>query len=45
MTSLLNSAGVSEDDMKTEEFGDYKLYEPAEQRDQSTADHHADFGL
>jgi ferredoxin-NADP reductase len=45
MTSLLNSSGVSEDDMKTEEFGDYKLYEPAEQRDQSTADHHADFGL
>ena len=45
MTSLLNSAGVSEDDMKTEEFGDYKLYEGAEQAAQPTADHHSDFRL
>ena len=45
MTSLLNSAGVSEDDMKTEEFGDYKLYESAEQAAQPTADHHSDFRL
>ncbi len=43
MTSLLSSAGVSEDDMKTEEFGDYKLYENAEQ--QTTADHQSDFRL
>jgi ferredoxin-NADP reductase len=27
MTELLNSSGVSDDDMKTEEFGDYKLYQ------------------
>jgi len=43
MTSLLNSCGVSEDDMKTEEFGDYKLYENAEQSGQPTADRHSDF--
>jgi len=30
--------------MKTEEFGDYKLYENAEQRD-LTADLHSDFRL
>jgi ferredoxin-NADP reductase len=42
MTSLLNSSGVSEDDMKTEEFGDYKLHENTLQRDQPTADHHSD---
>jgi ferredoxin-NADP reductase len=34
MISLLNSFGVSEDDIKTEEFGDYQLYENAHQRDQ-----------
>jgi ferredoxin-NADP reductase len=45
MTSLLNSSGVSEDDMKTEEFGDYQLYENALQRDQPTADHRSDFSL
>jgi ferredoxin-NADP reductase len=45
MTSLLNSSGLSEDDMKTEEFGDYKLYENAEPAVQPTADHHSDFRL
>jgi ferredoxin-NADP reductase len=45
MTSLLSSAGVSEDDMKTEEFGDYKPYENTEQRDQPAAEHHSDFRL
>ena len=25
MTDLLNSLGVSQDDVRTEEFGDYKL--------------------
>jgi len=39
MTSLLNSSGVSEDDVKTEEFGDYQLYENTLQHDQPTADH------
>jgi ferredoxin-NADP reductase len=43
MTSLLSSAGVSEDDIKTEEFGDYKSYESAEHAAQPTADHHLDF--
>jgi ferredoxin-NADP reductase len=42
-TSLLNRAGVSEDDIKTEEFGDYKSYENAEHVAQPTADHHLDF--
>jgi ferredoxin-NADP reductase len=45
MTSLLNSSGVSEDDMKTEEFGDYKLYENTAQHDQPTADQRSDFRL
>jgi ferredoxin-NADP reductase len=45
MTRLLNSCGVSEDDMKTEEFGDYKLYENVEQGDQLTANLHSDFRL
>jgi ferredoxin-NADP reductase len=43
MTSLLNSAGVSEDDMKTEEFGDYKLYENTEHATQVTTEHQSDF--
>ena len=45
MTSLLNSFGVSDDDMKTEEFGDYKLYENVEQPDQSLGSHPSDFKL
>jgi len=45
MTSLLSSAGVSEDDMKTEEFGDYKLYESAERAAHPTADRHSGFRL
>jgi ferredoxin-NADP reductase len=44
MTRLLNSCGVSEDDMKTEEFGDYKLCENVEQRD-LTANLHSDLRL
>ena len=27
MTEMLNASGVSDDDMKSEEFGDYKLYQ------------------
>ena len=42
MTRLLNSSGVSEDDMKREEFGDYKSDENVEQRDQPTAHVHWD---
>jgi ferredoxin-NADP reductase len=45
MTSLLNSAGASEDDMKTEEFGDYKVSENAERATQATAEHQSDFRL
>jgi len=30
MTELLNSLGVSNDDLKTEEFGDYKMYQNPE---------------
>ena len=33
MTDLLNASGVSEDDMRTEEFGDYKLYQNPAQND------------
>jgi ferredoxin-NADP reductase len=36
MTALLNFSGVSEDDMKIEEFGDYKLNQ-TEQSDQGTS--------
>ena len=45
MTSLLNSAGLSDDDIRAEEFGDYKSYESAEQAAQPTVDHHSDFRL
>jgi hypothetical protein len=31
MTGLLHSAGVSDDDIKTEEFGDYKQYQSPRQ--------------
>ena len=34
MTDLLNASGVSDDDMKTEEFGDYKLSQDSAQGDQ-----------
>ena len=33
MTNLLNASGVSEDDVKTEEFGDYKLHQDPTQND------------
>ena len=35
MTSLLSSCGVSDDDMKAEEFGDYKLNDNIERGDDS----------
>jgi len=38
MTGLLNSSGVSEDDMKTEEFGDYKLQQDLGQNDPRNRD-------
>ena len=45
MTTLLQDAGVSEDDTKVEEFGDYKLYGNVEQHDPSTVSRHSDSGL
>jgi ferredoxin-NADP reductase len=45
MTSLLNASGVSDDDMKTEEFGDYKLYQNSAQIDQGTGNNRSDSSL
>jgi len=42
MTDLLNSSGVSDDDIKTEEFGDYKLYQNSAQCDQVTGNNRSD---
>lgn len=42
MTALLNFSGVSGDDVRTEEFGDYKLYQNSTQVDQVTGDKHPD---
>ena len=42
MTGLLNSSGVSGDDMKTEEFGDYKLYQDSAHSDQGTGTNPSD---
>ena len=39
MTGLLHSSGVPEDDMRTEEFGDYKLYQTTARDDQATVNH------
>jgi ferredoxin-NADP reductase len=36
MTELLNAPGVSDDDVKSEEFGDYKLYQNPAQNDPET---------
>ena len=45
MTGLLKASGVSDDDMKTEEFGDYKLYQNPAQIDQRTGNHRSDSSL
>jgi len=45
MTELLNSSGVSDDDMRTEEFGDYKLYQNSAQSDQGTGNNRSDSAL
>jgi len=42
MTDLLNSSGVSDDDIRTEEFGDYKLYRNSAQFDQVTGTNRPD---
>jgi ferredoxin-NADP reductase len=45
MTGLLNASGVSDEDMKTEEFGDYKLYQNSAQIDQGTGNNRSDSSL
>jgi ferredoxin-NADP reductase len=45
MTGLLNFSGVSDDDVKTEEFGDYKLYPNSAQIDQGTGNNRSDSSL
>jgi ferredoxin-NADP reductase len=45
MTDLLNSSGVSDDDIRTEEFGDYKLYQNSAQCDQVTGNNRSDSAL
>ena len=45
MTNLLNSSGVSEDDMRTEEFGDYKLRQDLAQNDPGTGINLSDSAL
>jgi ferredoxin-NADP reductase len=42
MTELLNSSGVSQDDVRTEEFGDYKLQQRSAQGDPTMGDSHSD---
>jgi ferredoxin-NADP reductase len=45
MTDLLRSSGVSDDDVKTEEFGNYKLFKNSAQSDQRTGIHPWDSAL
>jgi len=45
MTGLLNASGVSDEDMKTEEFGDYKSYQNSAQIDQGTGNNRSDSSL
>jgi ferredoxin-NADP reductase len=45
MTEVLTSAGVSPDDMKTEEFGDYKLYQDSAKSGQGTGNNRSDSAL
>ena len=42
MTDLLNSLGVSQDDVRTEEFGDYKLQQRYTQGDPTTGNSRSD---
>jgi ferredoxin-NADP reductase len=41
MTDLLNVSGVSEDDVRSEEFGDYKLHQNPVQNDSGTGTNHS----
>src|SRR5580692_5897276 len=42
MTGILSVSGVSDDDIRTEEFGDYKLYQNSAQSDQGTGNNRSD---
>jgi ferredoxin-NADP reductase len=42
MTNLLNASGVSDDDIRTEEFGDYRLYQTHVQSDLGTGNNGSD---
>jgi ferredoxin-NADP reductase len=45
MTDLLHSSGVSDDDLKTEEFGDYKAFQGPAQSNQETGNNRSDSAL
>jgi ferredoxin-NADP reductase len=45
MTDLLNASGVSDDDVKSEEFGDYRLYQDPAQNDPGTSINRSDSAL
>ena len=45
MTNLLNASGISDDDIRTEEFGDYKLYQNPVQCDLGTGNNGSDSAL
>jgi ferredoxin-NADP reductase len=45
MTDLLNASGVSDDDVKSEEFGDYKLHRNPAQNDSETGVNRSDSAL
>jgi hypothetical protein len=45
MTNLLNASGVGDDDIRTEEFGNYKLYQNPVQSDLGTGNNGSDSAL
>ena len=45
MTDLLHSSGVSDDDIRTEEFGEYKGYRDPVQDNQETGNSRRDSAL
>jgi ferredoxin-NADP reductase len=45
MTDLLNASGVSDDDVKSEEFGDYKVNQNPAQNDSETGVNRSDSTL
>jgi ferredoxin-NADP reductase len=45
MTNMLNASGISDDDIRTEEFGDYKLYQNPVQSDLEAGNNGSDSAL